>query len=579
MRLISLTANKDSFHPVIFNKTGVSLITAIKKDPDAKDDSRTRTYNGVGKSLLIALIHFCLGSNRINAFEEGIPDWEFTLVFEHRNREFTVTRSASNQGEFVVDGEVRRPLEFKLFLEKEVFNLPEPKKYLTFRSLISSFIRRKRSSYEAFNTAEPDGAEFQQKLRMAFLLGLDVDLILDKNNRRSDKRDVIKLRDNLEKDPIFKEYFTQNRDPDIELQDLSVKITKLNDKLQAFEVAEDYHERQEEANAVTKDLQELRNQIALLTNARKNIDQSLKLRPDLSPPQLYKIYEEAQSSLPETVKRTIDEVTNFHVNLLEVRIRRLTAEKNKLIREEEALRKKIEKLNVRSDHLIQFLGSHGALDEFVALTNELNHYKGTIGKLEDHKKLIEQYSNRIQAINASMSTDTIRANEYLNEIKPLLQTNLNTFRSFSERFYGDRPGGLTVKNNEGDNKIRFDINAHIQDDASDGINEVKIFCFDMTILALRHNHEVNFIFHDSRLFSNMDPRQAATAFKIVKDFNSDQNIQYIASVNQDQLDKIREQFDDQEYDAFINDAVVLELTDEGPSGKLMGIEVDMQYEK
>jgi uncharacterized protein YydD (DUF2326 family) len=228
---------------------------------------------------------------------------------------------------------------------------------------------------------------------------------------------------------------------------------------------------------------------------------------------------------------------------------------------------------------MQFLGSHGALDEFVALTNELNHYKGTVGKLEDHKKLIEQYSNRIQAINASMSTDTIRANDYLNEIKPLLQTNLKTFRSFSERFYGDRPGGLTVRNNEGDNKIRFDINAHIQDDASDGINEVKIFCFDMTILALRHNHEVNFIFHDSRLFSNMDPRQAATAFKIAKDFSSDLNIQYIASVNQDQLDNIREQFGDQEYDAFIKDAVVLELTDEGPSGKLMGIEVDMQYEK
>ena len=75
----------------------------------------------------------------------------------------------------------------------------------------------------------------------------------------------------------------------------------------------------------------------------------------------------------------------------------------------------------------------------------------------------------------------------------------------------------------------------------------------------------------------MDPRQAATAFKIAKDVSSNQGTQYIASVNQDQLEKIREYFDDQEYSEFVEDAVVLELTDEGASGKLLGVEVDMQY--
>ena len=43
------------------------------------------------------------------------------------------------------------------------------------------------------------------------------------------------------------------------------------------------------------------------------------------------------------------------------------------------------------------------------------------------------------------------------------------------------------------------------------------------------------------------------------------------------MEKIREYFDDQEYSEFVEDAVVLELTDEGASGKLSGIEVDMQY--
>ena len=60
MRLVSLTANQPSFKPVRFNKTGVSFIVASQKDR-ANSDTHT-TYNGVGKSLLVSLVHFCLGA-------------------------------------------------------------------------------------------------------------------------------------------------------------------------------------------------------------------------------------------------------------------------------------------------------------------------------------------------------------------------------------------------------------------------------------------------------------------------------------------------------------------------------------
>jgi len=79
MRLISLTANKESFHPVCFNETGMTLIVGMQKKTD--EDSSKRTYNGVGKSLLTALIHYCLGSSRIQAFEDKLEGWEFQLKF------------------------------------------------------------------------------------------------------------------------------------------------------------------------------------------------------------------------------------------------------------------------------------------------------------------------------------------------------------------------------------------------------------------------------------------------------------------------------------------------------------------
>ena len=54
MRLIRLSANRESFKPVMFNETGLTLIVGSKTKGG-------ETYNGVGKSLIVALLHFCLG--------------------------------------------------------------------------------------------------------------------------------------------------------------------------------------------------------------------------------------------------------------------------------------------------------------------------------------------------------------------------------------------------------------------------------------------------------------------------------------------------------------------------------------
>lgn len=63
MKLKSLTANQPSFHPVVF-KEGVNIIVGKNALPQGENDGKT--YNGVGKSLVLHLIHFCLGSKKLN---------------------------------------------------------------------------------------------------------------------------------------------------------------------------------------------------------------------------------------------------------------------------------------------------------------------------------------------------------------------------------------------------------------------------------------------------------------------------------------------------------------------------------
>jgi len=575
MRLISLTANKESFHAVHFREAGPSLIVASQKDPTATNVDRT--YNGVGKSLLLALIHFCLGSSKKDEFQKKLPGWRFVLEFEHGGDNYRVSRSTDKQGVVNFNGVETKLKEYCAKLERRVFSLLTPVQYMSFRSLLPAFARPRRESYVEFDQTKSGEKPYQRLLRTAFLLGLDIELVQKKHKYREEGEKVRKQRESLKKDSIFVEFFTGNKNAEIELRDLEGKIQRLRENLQGFQIAEDYHDRQREADAAARRVQSIRNEQVVVRNAIANINTSLQVTPDVKPEMLFRAYEEARLALPERVTHTVEEVAAFHEKLLSNRIRRLTSERNRLEDELESLERQVGTANRQVDALRRFLGTHGALDEFLAMSESLNELEAKAQKLRDYRELLETYSTKAQDLKAKLSNETIRASAYLKDARPLLNSNIERFREFSGRFYGERPGGLTVANNEGDNQIRFNIDVHIEDDAADGINEVKIFCFDMTLLTQRHNHHVDFLVHDSRLFGDIDPRQRATIFKLAQEVTTERNLQYIATVNQDQIDAMRTQFTNDEFERCIENAEVLRLTDDSAEAKLLGIQVDMQY--
>jgi len=109
------------------------------------------------------------------------------------------------------------------------------------------------------------------------------------------------------------------------------------------------------------------------------------------------------------------------------------------------------------------------------------------------------------------------------------------------------------------------------------INAVKLFCYDFSILTAQQNHRVDFVVHDSRLFSDIDPRQRAVLFDTARTQSAKTSRQYIATVNEDQLDALKPEMTSDEFNALLQ-SIVLRLDDDGPGGKLLGIQVDMHYQ-
>ncbi len=303
MKLLSLSSNKASFHDVAFNPRGLSLILGRQKNPEQSDSQKT--YNGVGKSLTIALIHFCLGANASGEFKDKLPGWEFNLAFEIDGTQYTSTRSASSQNTVILNDKEFSLKKFNDEMESLVFGLEKPIPYLSFRPLIKRFVRPKRESYNAFDSVESKETPYANLLSYSFLLGLDVDLVVEKHNLKTERDRIDKFRKSLKTDSVFKEFFVGNKNPDLELRDLEDEINRLERDIKVFQVAENYYEIERDANNTKRKLQELKNQAIVIENSINSINTSLAIRPDVSTEQIQKVYNETKARLSESLIREL----------------------------------------------------------------------------------------------------------------------------------------------------------------------------------------------------------------------------------------------------------------------------------
>lgn len=575
MRLIELRANKKSFHTVSFNSNGITVIAAIKETEDQR-----KTYNSVGKSLTIALIHFCLGSNSNKEFELKLIDWIFFLDFQIGTENYTVKRSTNNQKEIELNGQVYSLKEFNKILESKLFRIKENTKYVTFRSLLPRFIRYGEDGYISNDRYIKKEAPLSTLLNNAFLLGLDTDLIIKKSELREKELNISKLKAQL-KNPEFKSIFgtENNKDLEIKIVELETLIKRYRKSIDEFIIAEDYNSIRKEADKISYELKNHKNKASKLKIAISNIDKSLEIQPDISKEQIIKLYENAKFELGEMVIKKLAELEQFNSQILDNRKRKLIQEKRDFEIQLLEVSKTISELGNQEDEKLQYLNSTGALDDYTKLNQALNDNEKKLHSLLQYKKLETDYKLFVEENKKDFTNENIITNKYLEQVEDLIKGNIILFKYFVEKFYSEKNSGITIVNNEGKNATRFDIKAKIQDDAGNAVKEVKIFCYDWTILKGKHNHNMEFLFHDSKITGDMDTRQVKTMFEVAYNECKLNNFQYIISLNQNVIESLKTEMTVEEHKELVTDRIKLTLSDKSPEEKLLGIQIDLNYER
>lgn len=574
MKLLSLTANNPTFHQIIF-KDGINIIVGKQASPHDKNDGNT--YNGVGKSLILHLIHFCLGANKIDSFAAKLSGWEFTLNFSVDGEEYFATRSTDEQNKIDFCGEKISVTVVRQKLLKLCFGVADAPKNLTWNTLFSRFARRYRSCYTTFDSFIPKESDYSKILNNCYLLGIDIDLIVSKKELRDRQSEAKNTERTIKNDPLFRQYYLGKNDAEIDVADLEYRIAALEKEISQFKISNDYHELEKEADEKSYQKKRLENQRTLISSYIKNIEEAFAETIQVSEEKLLKIYEAANVEIPEMVKKNIDDVLLFHSSLLQSRNTRLKKELLKQQSKLKSIDEQISALGQRMDELLAYLNSHGALEEYVALTKHLSSLNNELNRIQEYQKILKAYKDTELDIKASLISEDKQTEEYLEENKSYLSNLQNIYLDYARRFYPKKRCGLVFKNNSGENMLRYTLEARIEDDSSDGVNEVRMFCFDLLLLLCKKS-SMRFIVHDSRLFANMDPRQRETLFRIIQDICVGKEYQYICSINEDAVLSFKHLMSSTDYSQIITNNIILELNDDAPESKLLGIQIDVDLE-
>jgi len=577
----AVRCNRDSFREVNF-RPGFNVILADRTEGSSSKDSR----NGLGKSTLIEIIHFCLGA-RMQRKGLGVVDlrgWAFSLDIVLNNKLVTVTRNTAEQSKIVVEGDTTdwsiqpkiqeeqktlRVQEWTTLLGTLMFGLPiddEERKFQpSFRSLISYFIRRDRDAFSTPFEHSRKQQEWNKQVNNAFLLGLawedarELQLLKDKK----------KLLDNLKKlkkdteSGVATGIFGSLGELEAMKVQLESRSRQRKEALSNFRVYPEYHELEQRANRLTAELHEITNENIIAQRLLDFYQSSLEQEGEPAEDDVARVYENAGIELPGLVIRRLEEVKTFHHQLITNRRDFLLAEINRLRRTISSRDRIIREKTEERAELLEVLQTHGALEEYTRLQEIYLEIVADLNEINKRIKELREFEEGKSALKIERELLIQRARRDYEERHIQAERAIDLFNANSQDLY-EVPGTLII--NVGDNGFQFNVD--IERAGSEGINKMKIFCYDLMLAQLwsNRNPSPRLLIHDSTIFDGVDERQVARALELAARESRERGFQYICTLNSDMI-PWSEFSPDFNFDSFVR----LRLTDDTDEGRLLGI--------
>lgn len=578
----AVRSDRASFNEVKFEK-GFNIILAERTKESTQRDSR----NGLGKTTLIEIIHFCLGASpRPN---EGLrvkelEGWTFILDLTLRGKDYTIYRNTKDFAIIKIEGNFGnwpiRPtydVEEKAYVMKIgdwttllgylMFDLPvkiKEKKYIpTFRSLISYFVRRGVVGFHDPFKHYPQQKEWDIQINNAYLLGLNWEYASDFQIIKDKEKTLQELK-KAANQGLLVGFIGSLGELEAERVRLEEENKTLEEQLENFKVHPQYYTIHEEADKLHKEIQEIKNKYEINKRILTKYQESIDEEKDASIDKVKQIYNEAGLIFPDKLTKRLNDVLNFHRQVVVNRKEYLQYEIVRIKREIEQEMHQIETLSNKRAELLSVLKTHGALEEYSMLQNRASSIKQQLEEIKSRVKNLEAFEEGKSSLKIEKEELLQRTLRDYHERKSQIDNARRLFNKNSESLYSE-PGTLSIDITDSGYKFKVDIKRA----RSQGIGYMKVFCYDLTLIQLKANFldMPGFLIHDSTIFDGVDERQIAKALELASDESEKKGFQYICALNSDIIpyNDFNEQFKSK-FDSFVR----IKFTDATDDGGLLG---------
>lgn len=538
--------------PIIFDD-GINFIVGEKSN----DEKEGNKMNGVGKSLLIESINFCL----LKKFDESRVS-KISDIDLDPSIYFCLQLEVESQNKIKIV-EIRRnrieksDIIFFVDDEQKMFKFDEAKKYLdflffedskieikpSFRSLLSILIREEDSLFKdilkPYHKSNLEQFEDLVKPHL-FLFGIDLTL-LDKI--RTTSYEIKVLRKSLES--LKKEIASRG----IDEKTIASYINDLKDNVDKLSLANNELKSSEGQKQIRGRLSDLEIEIDKLLTERAGKEllikkiKSLPAIEKINTKQIQQVYNNFKSGLGDIIKKSFDDVISFKQEVDNFQNTLMTEKLMSLNKEIEEIDSKIVLLENETSKLYAYFGAKEKI-ESLKTTMKLEMEKRT--ELEQISSTYSFWQSQKEK-RKNLKKNKILLIDDLNILILKIQSIINSFeedlKKIHDNIAGNKHCQFKININEAlENFVEFDY--RIKLDGSSGINRIKTFIYDVLLLVNKNTKERHpgFLIHDN-IFASAGRDDMLKSLNYLYNLSKKSKFQYILTINKDEFESQIDKFD------------------------------------
>lgn len=536
LKIHRLYSEPELFEPIEF-LDGINLILGETNESSEKT-------NGVGKSLSIEFLNFCLLKRFSDSRVSRIPSDAFPhdalicLDFSIHGKPITSRRSIGNSESpiLVIDNKATEYFNIKDAanqLTNLLFGSAINHEHPSFRGILALMIRDERSEFKSiikcYDTSKNIPADYTPHL---YLLGINPSTYIEARTLQKEIDDTTKARGKIKKDVeglTGKNFKESNSD----LNELTGQVEQIKAELDALENSESFEIVRDEIIALEKELDTERTRSSVIKSELSKI-RFFKGDNYINDSEVADLYERFKEGLGSMIKREIQEVTAFKKKIDDFQKTLIESRQKSLLSSLKKIKENIKALDSRYKEKLSIIDKEGVLKSLKITVStyqkKLEEQSRLSSFIKKHNEYEQHIKNTKQERNAKITVlDSLVIDA--DSIKVAFEEKILAIHNY---VMGNRICSFNIEINDKKEVVKYELRIH--DDGSHSNEREKVFFYDMAMLLTPEISELHpgLLVHDN--IFDVDQDTLVKSLDYLAD-NSDflEEKQYILTINSDKF--------------------------------------------